>query len=84
MNNEPARQIEVSDDAPLRMPVKNFVAILFAVGLSVVAWVTLRAEVTGNSRKNDEQDRRLEMLADKLDQQKEILLDIRADLKRRP
>lgn len=73
--------IAVSSETPLQTNPRVIVGIVFAAGACVAAWVTLNHEVNAASRANELQDRRMDVLESRWEQQREIMSEIRYDLK---
>jgi hypothetical protein len=78
-NEQPA--LHVTEDTPLQMPVKVFILVGVALSSSILAWATVRADIKAAEREINVNATRLYSLESKFEQQREILAEIRADVK---
>lgn len=71
----------IDGDETIRTRPKTLIAIGVAVALGFGSWVLLRAQVEQNTKDIAGHTRKLEGIDEKLDAQRAILLEIRADQK---
>lgn len=80
MNDKTAAPF-VDGDRPIRTTPRTVVMIVAALIAGACSWVLLRAQVEQQAKDISAAHRRIDSIDDKLDAQRSILLEIRADQK---
>lgn len=71
----------LDEDKPLTMPLKFIMAMIAFVGISVTAYITMIRDIGDEKKLNLAQDARLLFLEQRSADQREVLTEMRADLK---
>lgn len=79
--DQPIPEFQFEERTPVKMPLRWFITIVGIVASGIAAWLSTRADVVANVRRIDSHDLRFEKVEDKLDAQRAILFEIRADVK---
>lgn len=75
------KPIKMHEERPVQMPVKTLATIGCVVAALVGAYMTMTRDIGDAHKTNHDQDRRLGVLENDASKQKELLLELRSDMK---
>jgi hypothetical protein len=73
--------MRIHEDKPLTMPLKFIIAMIGLAGVSATAYITVLRDIADEHKSNAAQDTRLTFLEQRSADQREMLTEMRADLK---
>lgn len=75
------KPIKVHDERPVQMPVKTLAVLGCSVAALVGAYITMTRDIGDGRKTTEDHHRRLTLLENDATKQKELLLELRSDMK---